>query len=45
MNTFGSETSFLDGLEGKLQKNLMSMDYNGGINVRDEMKRRRKAGT
>ena len=31
----------LDELEGKFQKNLMAMDYNGGINIRDEVKRRR----
>ena len=31
----------LDQLEGKLQKNLMTMDYNGGMNLRDETKRRR----
>ena len=35
----------LDRLEGKFQKNLMSMDYNGGMDVRDETKRIRKAGT
>ena len=35
----------LDRLEGKFQKNLMSMDCNGGMNVRDETKRKRKAGT
>ena len=31
----------LDELEGKFQKNLMAMDYNGGMNIRDEVKRRR----
>ena len=31
----------LDELEGRLQKNLMTMDYNGGMNIRDEVKRRR----
>ena len=31
----------LDRLEGKFQKNLMSMDYDGGMNIRDET----KAGT
>ena len=35
----------LDRLEGKFQKNLMSMDYSGGMNIRDETKRKRKAGT
>ena len=30
----------LDELEGKFQKNLMTMDYNGGMNIRDEIKRR-----
>ena len=32
----------LDELEGKLQKNLMTMDYNGGMNIRDEVRRRRR---
>ena len=32
----------LDELEGKMQKRLMTMDYNGGINLRDETKRRKK---
>ena len=32
----------LDELEGKMQKQLMTMDYNGGMNLRDETKRRRK---
>jgi hypothetical protein len=32
----------LDELEGKFQKNLMTMDYNGGINIRDEVKRRKR---
>ena len=32
----------LDELEGKLQKNLMTMDYNGGMNIRAEVRRRRK---
>ena len=31
----------LDELEGRFQKNLMTMDYNGGIDIRDEVKRRR----
>ena len=31
----------LDQLEGRIQKNLMTMDYNGGLNIRDEVKRRR----
>ena len=32
----------LDKLEATFQKkNLMSMDYNGGINLRDESKRKR----
>ena len=31
----------LDELEGRFQKNLMAMDYNGGMNIRDEVKRRR----
>ena len=30
----------LDELEENLQKNLMTMDYNGGMNIRDENKRR-----
>ena len=34
----------LDRLEAKFQKNLMCMDYNGGINLRDESKRGRNAG-
>ena len=29
-------------LEDRLQKNLMTMDYNGGINIRDEVKRKRR---
>ena len=33
-----------DRLEGKLPNNLMSMDYNGGMNIRDETKRRRNNG-
>ena len=32
----------LDRLEGRLQKNLMCMDYNGGINLKDETKTKRK---
>jgi hypothetical protein len=32
----------LDELEGRLQKNLMTMDYNGGINIQDEVKRKRR---
>ena len=35
----------LDRLEAKFQKNLMTMDYNGGINIRDETKRNRTVGT
>ena len=34
----------LDRLEGKFQKNLMCMDYNGGMNIRDKTKRRRNNG-
>jgi hypothetical protein len=34
----------LDQLEGILQKNLMTMDYNGGLNIRDKVRRRRKLG-
>ena len=34
----------LDELEGRLQKQLMTMDYNGGINLRDETHRRRRNG-
>ena len=34
----------LDQLEGKFQKNLMTMDYNGGLNIRDDVKRRRIVG-
>ena len=34
----------LDRLEAKFQKNLMCMDYNGGINLRDESRRKRAAG-
>ena len=36
--------SALDKLESKFQKQLMAMDYQGGINLRDETKRKRKAG-
>jgi hypothetical protein len=32
----------LDRLEGELQKKLMTMDYHGGINLRDETRRRQK---
>ena len=32
----------LDELEGKFQKNLMTMDYNGGMNLRDETTRHRR---
>ena len=28
----------LDQLEGKFQKNLMTMDYNGGLNIQDDVK-------
>ena len=36
----------LDDLEGKFQKNLMTMDYHGGMNIRDENKRKtRRTGT
>ena len=34
----------LDRLEAKFQKNLMTMEYNGGMNIRDETKRNRKTG-
>jgi hypothetical protein len=34
----------LDELEGRLQKQLMTMDYNGGINLRDETHRKRRHG-
>ena len=36
--------SALDKLESKFQKQLMAMDYHGGINLRDESKRKRNAG-
>ena len=36
--------SRLDNLERRLQKQLMAMDYNGGINLRDETHRRRRNG-
>jgi hypothetical protein len=32
----------LDELEGRFKKNLMTMDYNRGINIRDEVKRRKR---
>ena len=36
----------LDDLEGRFQKNLMTMDYHGGMNIRDENKRKtRRTGT
>ena len=35
----------LDKLEAKFQKNMMCMDYNGGINLRDETKRTRRPGS
>ena len=35
----------LDRLEAKFQKNLMTMEYNGGMNIRDETKRTRKNGS
>ena len=31
----------LDRLEGKMQQQLMTMDYQGGINLRDDIKKRR----
>ena len=34
----------LDRLEAKFQKNLMTMEYNGGMNIRDETKRNRQTG-
>jgi hypothetical protein len=34
----------LDHLEGLFQKNLMTMEYNGGMNIRDEVKRKRRNG-
>ena len=34
----------LDELEGMLQTQLMTMGYNGGINLRDETHRKRKQG-
>ena len=34
----------LDELEGRLQKQLMTMDYNGGITLRDETHRKRRHG-
>ena len=37
--------SALDILGSKLQKQLMAMDYHGGMNLRDETKRKRKNGT
>ena len=36
--------SRLDNLEGRQQKQLMAMEYNGGINLRDETHRRRSNG-
>ena len=33
----------LDRLEAKFQKNMMAMDYNGGICIRDETKRKHRA--
>ena len=35
----------LDRLEAKFQKNLMTMEYNGGMNIRYETKRNRKNGS
>ena len=36
----------LGDLEGRFQKNLMTMDYHGGMNIRDENKRKtRRTGT
>jgi hypothetical protein len=32
----------VDELEGRLQKQLMAKDYNGGINLRDETHRSRR---
>ena len=31
----------LDRLEGKMRQQLMTMDYQGGINLRDDVKKRR----
>ena len=35
----------LDQLEGDFQKRLMCMDYNGGMNIRDENLLTRKRGS
>ena len=34
----------LDRLEAKFLKNLMTMEYNRGMNIRDKTKRNRKTG-
>ena len=34
----------LDKLESRFQKQLMAMDYLGGINIRDETRRKRRQG-
>ena len=34
----------LERLEAKFQKNVMAVEYNGGINLRDESKRKRAVG-
>ena len=34
----------LDRLESKFKKNVMAMDYNGGIYLRDESNRKRAVG-
>ena len=34
----------LDNLESRFQKQLMAMDYLGGMNIRDETRRKRKQG-
>ena len=31
-------------MEGLFQKNLMTMEYNGGMNIRDEVKKKRRNG-
>ena len=42
--TFNIVSQKLDRLEAKFQKNLIAMDYNGGINLSDESKRKRAVG-
>ena len=34
----------LERLEAKFHKDLLTMEYNGGMNIRDETKRNRKNG-